>query len=610
MKNRNRALLIFFLYLVSWIMMPSVLAGTPVWTFVPLTPTTLTLVSNSQATVIYKVTNQSYRPKVLLMKPIPGITQLAPCSMSGKGSCILTLAIQEAKMVESIIGGPVLCEKGNNLQCYQPSVSDILRITVSSKKPSRIRFTITPVAGVNGSINPSKPVEVRRNSSVAFTATPKAGFSVDKWLVDNKVAQSGGTSFQLTNITADHTVAARFIAQYTLTPSSGANGSISPSSPQTVNAGSAYTFTATPASGYGPDKWRLDGAVVQHGGSTYTLKKIKANHSINVTFATTTLSASVANLAVAVSGQQRNIIITNEGSTPTTNLQVAFSNFPLGTNVTNNCPAVLGGGLYCTITIKPGINASSGGNPLSSCTNGNAPNPGDVVVTADNANTTNISGVVLGSKCIYQSGYVFAIDDTTPITQSIGGKVVALQDQVSNAGVSWDATCYDPNNLGLVCTILTNAKDVNLGENLESVPGSINPPQPGQTNGPGDTWQIIDALITNGPTPNPNTESPANFAAGFCTSYNGGGFSDWYLPAICEMGSGGNNYTSCPSNQNINSINILGNDNYWSSTECQNLNFCTNFANSAVGFVPGFGQYPSVKGETFAVRCARLITQP
>jgi hypothetical protein len=73
-------------------------------------------------------------------------------------------------------------------------------------------------------------------------------------------------------------------AQYTITPSAGSNGAIIPSTPQVVDSGGSVTFTATPATSYTVNQWRLDGAVVQTGGTTYTLNNITSNHTVNVSF--------------------------------------------------------------------------------------------------------------------------------------------------------------------------------------------------------------------------------------------------------------------------------------------------------------------------------------
>ena len=62
------------------------------------------------------------------------------------------------------------------------------------------------------------------------------------------------------------------LSTFTVTPSSDANGTISPGIAQTVNYGSSLTFTATPNTGYTVNTWSLDGTVVQTGGSTFTLR--------------------------------------------------------------------------------------------------------------------------------------------------------------------------------------------------------------------------------------------------------------------------------------------------------------------------------------------------
>ena len=135
-----------------------------------------------------------------------------------------------------------------------------------------LTYTVTPSAGANGTLSPSTAQTVNYGSSLTFTATPNTGYMVNTWSVDGTVVQTGGTTFTLTNITANHTVHVTFTQlTYTITPSAGANGTISPSTAQTVNYGSSLTFTATPNTGYTVNTWSVDGTVVQTGGTTYTL---------------------------------------------------------------------------------------------------------------------------------------------------------------------------------------------------------------------------------------------------------------------------------------------------------------------------------------------------
>lgn len=147
------------------------------------------------------------------------------------------------------------------------------------------QFVVTPSAGSNGTINPSTPQTVNSGSNLTFNATPASGFVVNQWLVDGSLVQTGGTTFSLNNITANHAVRVTFtIAQHTVTPSAGAGGTISPSTPQTVNNGASLLFTATPAASFTVDQWLVDGSLAQTGGTTFTLSNITADHTVNVTF--------------------------------------------------------------------------------------------------------------------------------------------------------------------------------------------------------------------------------------------------------------------------------------------------------------------------------------
>ena len=147
-----------------------------------------------------------------------------------------------------------------------------------------LTFTITPSSDANGAISPSSAQTVNYGSNLTFTATPHTGYTVNNWLLDGTVVQTGGTTYTLANITANHTVqVTTTLLTFTVTPSSDANGAISPNTAQTVNYGSNLTFTATPNTGYGVNSWLLDGTVVQTSGTSYTLTNITANHTVQVT---------------------------------------------------------------------------------------------------------------------------------------------------------------------------------------------------------------------------------------------------------------------------------------------------------------------------------------
>jgi hypothetical protein len=77
---------------------------------------------------------------------------------------------------------------------------------------------------------------------------------------------------------------------FTVTPSAGANGSLSASGPQSVNPGGSVFLTASPAAGYRVDQWLVNGAPVQNGGTTFTLTEVAADATVQVTFAVVTFT--------------------------------------------------------------------------------------------------------------------------------------------------------------------------------------------------------------------------------------------------------------------------------------------------------------------------------
>ena len=141
--------------------------------------------------------------------------------------------------------------------------------------------------------------------------------------------------------------------------------------------------------------------------------------AITVLQGTPILSASTMNLALSVNdpvtnaaltGNPRQIIITNTGGGPTTALSISYPTWPAGTTVDTTSPSacangtILAAGGSCTITVVPGGTASSGaGN--AACTTGIVPTPGVVSVTATNTNQTSTNVVVLGYGCQYQGAF-------------------------------------------------------------------------------------------------------------------------------------------------------------------------------------------------------------
>ncbi len=152
-------------------------AGSPLWTFTPLSDTTITVPTSSTATVSYQVTNQSRKTHSLMMTALPGITQTTtpgscqnPFTLAYQQSCNLTLSVNGNALQGNVVGGPVVCDSGNPLQCYQPSAANSLKIT---RGTAPVLSTVGgTVQGLNGGT-----VIVQNNGTNSTTLSSNGAFS-------------------------------------------------------------------------------------------------------------------------------------------------------------------------------------------------------------------------------------------------------------------------------------------------------------------------------------------------------------------------------------------------------------------------------------------------
>ncbi|PJD92601.1 MAG: hypothetical protein CK426_02740 [Legionella sp.] len=195
-------------------------SGSPLWTIVsaPSYPSTVSVSSTGVATVKYRVTNQSHKTHTLILANTNQavsmqVTDPEDCpdliNLRYQQSCLLNLYINGSQLHGSYRGGPVLCQQGSPLQCYQPGANDILNITYIPVG----HYLITPTAEANGAISPATPTIVDAGANLTFTATPASGYQVDKWYVNDAIAQYSGTTFTLSNISQNYTVDVSFTLQ-------------------------------------------------------------------------------------------------------------------------------------------------------------------------------------------------------------------------------------------------------------------------------------------------------------------------------------------------------------------------------------------------------------
>ncbi len=157
-------------------------------------------------------------------------------------------------------------------------------------------YTITANASFQnqlGSISPYGANVVNEGGSQTFTITPFSCYSIANVFIDGNPIlsssmttgdfNSGGT-YTFTNVQANHTISVTWVQSgpYTITVTSGANGSISPGSGD-VSCGSSPTFTITPNACYAIQNVIVDG-VSQGPISSYTFTNVQSAHSISATF--------------------------------------------------------------------------------------------------------------------------------------------------------------------------------------------------------------------------------------------------------------------------------------------------------------------------------------
>lgn len=141
--------------------------------------------------------------------------------------------------------------------------------------------TVTASVVGNGSISSPGTTTVTHGDPTSFTVTPDLNYHASMGGTCSGILS--GTTYTTTAITADCTVIASFfIDTYTVTPSAGANGSISPDLATVFDYGAIPSFTVTPDVGYTASvAGTCGGALV---GTTYTTAAITADCTVVASF--------------------------------------------------------------------------------------------------------------------------------------------------------------------------------------------------------------------------------------------------------------------------------------------------------------------------------------
>jgi hypothetical protein len=183
-------------------------------------------------------------------------------------------------------------------------------------------YTLTASAGTGGSVSPSGNKIVNPGASQTYLITPLAGYKISDLLVDN-VSVGVPTSYTFSNVTANHTISAKFAVStstYTLTASAGFGGTISPTGNKTVNYGASQTYAITASTGYRISDILIDNVSVGAVAS-YTFTNVTANRSIIAYFVPTSWTTDCRIMAPVE-------IVADYGSTGSFKIRLNYSTLP------------------------------------------------------------------------------------------------------------------------------------------------------------------------------------------------------------------------------------------------------------------------------------------
>lgn len=167
------------------------------------------------------------------------------------------------------------------------------------------------VSGSNGTVSPvNVAVPVTPGGSVSFTVNPGAGYAVVE--TDNCGASGGVAGGSLIGNTwtsnaigqSACTVTFSFTNSgvVTITPSAGANGSISPTAAETVNSGASGSFTVLPNSGYTSATPAGSCPAGTWSGNVYTTGAATADCTVSFSFVSSTASYAITGIASPAAG--------------------------------------------------------------------------------------------------------------------------------------------------------------------------------------------------------------------------------------------------------------------------------------------------------------------
>jgi inhibitor of cysteine peptidase len=171
-------------------------------------------------------------------------------------------------------------------------------VTISNANMTAQNFTATAVYSISGTVTSGgsalSGVTMTLSGGAAATATTDASgnYTFAGLVSGSYTVTPGKTGYTFTPTSSAVTISSASVTSqnftgtlltFTITPSTGSGGSISPSTPQPVSYNGTISFTVSANAGYHIAGVSVDG-VSQGAISSYTFTNVTANHTISASF--------------------------------------------------------------------------------------------------------------------------------------------------------------------------------------------------------------------------------------------------------------------------------------------------------------------------------------
>ena len=217
---------------------------------------------------------------------------------------------------------------------------------------------ITAGTASNGQITPAGTTAVAGGGSQTYSIIPDSGYQIGTVTVDGQQVADPTSSYTFSSVSGCHTIAATFVpSAYTITASSQAGGTISPSGAVSVSAGANQTFTISPSANYQISDVQVDGTSVG-AVSSYTFTNVTASHTISASFTPVqySISASVQGSGGTISPSGTSSV--NYGSSATYTITPA-TGYQISSVVVDGAPAgAVSSYTFANVTASHTITAS------------------------------------------------------------------------------------------------------------------------------------------------------------------------------------------------------------------------------------------------------------